>query len=102
MEPRGLGPSILSLNIDKLNINLYNMMIRAKEEIKNNDKKNHMVFYLGIINEEEKNRKMYYNIFFKYKIISRYSIELALNSIAVLYSNIFFLKKNILMRNIKK
>ena len=36
---------------------------------------------------------MYYNLFFKYKIISRYSIELALNSIAVLYSNIFYFEK---------
>ena len=51
-----------------------------------------MAFYLGIINEEEKNTKMYYNIFFKYKIISRYSKELALNSIAVLYSNIILKK----------
>ena len=56
MESKGWAPSIPSVNIDKLNTNLKDLMIRAKGGIKNNDiiKEAHMAFYLGIMNEEEK------------------------------------------------
>ncbi len=52
---------IPSVNIDKLNINLKNLIIREKGGIKNNNiiKETHMPFYLDIMNEEEINTKMY-------------------------------------------
>ena len=46
MESKGWAPSIPSVNIDKLNTNLKDLMIRAKGGIKNNDiiKEAHMAF----------------------------------------------------------
>ena len=52
MESKGWAPSIPSVNIDKLNTNLKDLMIRAKGGIRNNDiiKEAHVAFYLGIMN----------------------------------------------------
>jgi len=96
MESKGWAPSIPSVNIDKLNTNLKDLMIRAKGGIKNNDiiKEAHMAFYLGIMNEEEKKYenalKFYKKYFLSAKLLQDiYGTELALNRIAVLFSNIF-------------
>ena len=96
MESKGWAPSIPSVNIDKLNTNLKDLMIRAKGGIKNNDiiKEAHMAFYLGIMNEEEKKYesalKFYKKYFLSTKLLQDiYGTELALNRIAVLFSNIF-------------
>ena len=102
MESKGLAPSIPSVNIDKLNTNLKDLMIRAKGGIKNNDiiKEAHMAFYLGIMNEEEKKYenalKFYKKYFLSAKLLQDiYGTELALNRIAVLFSNIFDFEQSI-------
>jgi tetratricopeptide (TPR) repeat protein len=90
------------VNIDKLNTNLKDLMIRAKGGIKNNDiiKEAHMAFYLGIMNEEEKKYesalKFYKKYFLSTKLLQDiYGTELALNRIAVLFSNIFDFEQSI-------
>ena len=77
-------------------------MIRAKGGIKNNDiiKEAHMAFYLGIMNEEEKKYenalKFYKKYFLSAKLLQDiYGTELALNRIAVLFSNIFDFEQSI-------
>ena len=102
MESKGWAPSIPSVNIDKLNTNLKDLMIRAKGGIKNNDiiKEAHMAFYLGIMNEEEKKYesalKFYKKYFLSTKLLQDiYGKELALNRIAVLFSNIFDFEQSI-------
>ena len=102
MESKGWAPSIPSVNIDKLNTNLKDLMIRAKGGIKNNDiiKEAHMAFYLGIMNEEEKKYesalKFYKKYFLSTKLLQDiYGTELALNRIAVLFSNIFDFEQSI-------
>ena len=102
MESKGWAPSIPSVNIDKLNTNLKDLMIRAKGGIKNNDiiKEAHMAFYLGIMNEEEKKYesalKFYKKYFLSTKLLQDiYVTELALNRIAVLFSNIFDFEQSI-------
>ena len=102
MESKGWAPSIPSVNIDKLNTNLKDLMIRAKGGIKNNDiiKEAHMAFYLGIMNEEEKKYenalKFYKKYFLSAKLLQDiYGTELALNRIAVLFSNIFDFEQSI-------
>ena len=77
-------------------------MIRAKGGIKNNDiiKEAHMAFYLGIMNEEEKKYesalKFYKKYFLSTKLLQDiYGTELALNRIAVLFSNIFDFEQSI-------
>lgn len=96
MDSKGWAPSIPSVNIDKLNTNLNDLMTRAKGGIKAGDitKEAHMAFYLGIMNEEEKNYenalKFYKKYFLSAKILQDiYGTELALNRIAVLFSNIY-------------
>jgi hypothetical protein len=68
MESKGWAPSIPSVNIDKLNTNLKDLMIRAKGGIKNNDiiKEAHMAFYLGIMNEEERKYESALKFYKKY------------------------------------
>ena len=102
MDSKGWAPSIPSVNIDKLNTNLKDLMIRAKGGIKNNDiiKEAHMAFYLGIMNEEEKKYesalKFYKKYFLSAKLLQDiYGTELALNRIAVLFSNIFDFEQSI-------
>ena len=102
MESKGWAPSIPSVNIDKLNTNLKDLMIRAKGGIKNNDiiKEAHMAFYLGIMNEEERKYesalKFYKKYFLSAKLLQDiYGTELALNRIAVLFSNIFDFEQSI-------
>ena len=102
MESKGWAPSIPPVNIDKLNTNLKDLMIRAKGGIKNNDiiKEAHMAFYLGIMNEEEKKYesalKFYKKYFLSTKLLQDiYGTELALNRIAVLFSNIFDFEQSI-------
>ena len=82
--------------------NLKDLMIRAKGGIKNNDiiKEAHMAFYLGIMNEEEKKYesalKFYKKYFLSTKLLQDiYGTELALNRIAVLFSNIFDFEQSI-------
>ena len=78
MESKGWAPSIPSVNIDKLNTNLKDLMIRAKGGIKNNDIK------------YENALKFYKKYFLSAKLLQDiYGTELALNRIAVLFSNIF-------------
>lgn len=96
MDSKGWAPSIPSINIDKLNTNLNDLMIRAKGGIKAGDitKEAHMAFYLGIMNEEEKKYenalKFYKKYFLSAKLLQDiYGTELALNRIAGLFSNIF-------------
>lgn len=102
MDSKGWAPSIPSVNIDKLNTNLKDLMIRAKGGIKENDiiKEAHMAFYLGIMNEEEKKYenalKFYKKYFLSAKLLQDiYGTELALNRIAVLFSNIFDFEQSI-------
>ena len=102
MESKGWAPSIPSVNIDKLNTNLKDLMIRAKGGIKNNDiiKEAHMAFYLGIMNKKEKKYesalKFYKKYFLSTKLLQDiYGTELALNRIAVLFSNIFDFEQSI-------
>ncbi len=77
--------------------------MRAKGGIQAGDipKEAHMAFYLGVLNEEEKNYdevnkkykkalKFYKKYFLSAKLLQDiYGTELALNRIAVLYSNIY-------------
>ena len=96
MDSKGWAPSIPSVNIDKLNTNLNDLMTRAKGGIKVGDitKEAHMAFYLGVMNEEEKKYenalKFYKKYFLSAKLLQDiYGTELALNRIAVLFSNIY-------------
>ena len=77
-------------------------MIRTKGGIKNNDiiKEAHMAFYLGIMNEEEKKYENALKFYKKYFLSAKlfqdiYGTELALNRIAVLFSNIFDFEQSI-------
>lgn len=95
MDSKGWAPSIPSVNIDKLNTNLKDLMTRAKGGIKAGDttKEAHMAFYLGIMNEEEKKYETALKFYKKYFLGAKalqdiYGTELALNRIAVLFSNI--------------
>ena len=96
MDSKGWAPSIPSMNIDKLNTNLKDLMTRAKGGIKAGDitKEAHMAFYLGIMNEEEKKYETALKFYKKYFLTAKllqdiYGTELALNRIAVLFGNIF-------------
>ena len=102
MDSKGWAPSIPSVNIDKLNTNLNDLMTRAKGGIEpgNLIKEAHMAFYLGIMNEEEKKYetalKFYKKYFLSAKLLQDiYGTELALNRIAVLFSNIYDYKQSI-------
>lgn len=70
--------------------------MRAKGGIQTGDisKEAHMAFYLGIMNEEERKyeeaMKFYKKYFLSAKLLQDiFGTELALNRIAVLYSNMF-------------
>lgn len=95
MESKGWAPSIPSMQIKKTKTSLSELMLRAKGGIQAGDipKEAHMAFYLGILNEEEKNYnealKFYKKYFLSAKLLQDiYGTELALNRIGVLYSNI--------------
>lgn len=92
---KGWAPSIPSLQISKMKTNLNDLLMRAKGGIQAGDipKEAHMAFFLGIMNEEEKKYeealKFYKKFFLSAKLLQDvYGTELALNRIAVLYSNI--------------
>jgi tetratricopeptide (TPR) repeat protein len=92
---KGWAPSIPSLQVSKMKTNLNDLLMRAKGGIQAGDipKEAHMAFYLGIMNEEEKKYeealKFYKKFFLSAKLLQDvYGTELALNRIAVLYSNI--------------
>jgi tetratricopeptide (TPR) repeat protein len=83
---KGWAPSIPSIQVNKM---------KTKGGIQAGDipKEAHMAFYLGIMNEEEKKYeealKFYKKFFLSAKLLQDvYGTELALNRIAVLYSNI--------------
>lgn len=93
---KGWAPSIPSTQINHMKTNLTDLMMRAKGGIKDGDipKEAHMAFYLGIMNEEEKRYeealKFYKKYFLSAKLLQDiYGTELALNRIAVLYSNLY-------------
>jgi tetratricopeptide (TPR) repeat protein len=95
IDSKGWAPSIPSMQMSKMNTNLDDLMMRAKGGIQAGDipKEAHMAFYLGIMNEEEKRYeealKFYKKYFLSAKLLQDvYGTELALNRIAVLYSNI--------------
>ena len=95
MDSSGWAPSIPSLDIEKINTNLKELLTRAKGGIKAGDitKESHMAFYLGIMYENEKKYdqalKFYKKFFLSAKLLQDiYGTELALNRIGVLYSNI--------------
>ena len=54
---KGWAPSIPSVQVNKHNTNLKDLLMRAKGGIQAGDipKEAHMAFYLGVLNEEEKN-----------------------------------------------
>jgi tetratricopeptide (TPR) repeat protein len=92
---KGWAPSIPPMQINKAKTNLGDLMMRAKGGIQAGDipKEAHMAFYLGIMNEEEKryeeSLKFYKKYFLSTKLLQDiYGMELALNRIGVLYSNI--------------
>jgi len=96
MDSKGWAPSIPSIQIDKTKTNLNDLMMRAKGGIQAGDipKEAHMAFYLGLMNEEEKKYeealKFYKKYFLSAKLLQDiYGTELALNRIAVIYSNLF-------------
>ena len=91
---KGWAPSIPAVQIDKNKTNLGDLMMRAKGGIQSGDipKEAHMAFFLGIMNEDEKNYeealKFYKKYFLSTKLLHDiYGMELALNRIGVLYSN---------------
>ena len=95
MDSKGWAPSIPSIQIDKAKTNLNDLMMRAKGGIQAGDipKEAHMAFYLGLMNEEEKKYeealKFYKKYFLSAKLLQDiYGTELALNRIAVIYSNL--------------
>ena len=95
IDSKGWAPSIPSMQINKMKTNLGDLMMRAKGGIQAGDipKEAHMAFHLGIMNEEEKRYeealKFYKKYFLSAKLLQDiYGTELALNRIAVLYSNI--------------
>lgn len=95
MDSKGWAPSIPSIQIDKTKTNLNDLMMRAKGGIQAGDipKEAHMAFYLGLMNEEEKKYeealKFYKKYFLSAKLLQDiYGTELALNRIAVIYSNL--------------
>ncbi len=95
MDSSGWAPSIPSLDIEKINTNLKELLTRAKGGIKAGDitKESHMAFYLGIMYENEKKYdqalKFYKKFFLSAKLLQDiYGTELALNRIGVLFSNI--------------
>lgn len=92
---KGWAPSIPSMQIKKTKTSLSDLMLRAKGGIQAGDipKEAHMAFYLGVLNEEDKNYgealKFYKKYFLSAKLLQDiYGTELALNRIGVLYSNI--------------
>jgi hypothetical protein len=94
-ESKGWAPSIPSIQIDKSKTSLSDLMMRAKGGIQAGDipKEAHMAFYLGLMNEEEKKYeealKFYKKYFLSAKLLQDiYGTELALNRIAVIYSNL--------------
>lgn len=96
IESKGWAPSIPSMQITKSKTTLSDLMLRAKGGIQPGDipKEAHMAFYLGVMNEEEKNYeealKFYKKYFLSAKLLQDiYGTELALNRIAVLYSNLY-------------
>lgn len=95
IDSKGWAPSIPSIQIDKAKTNLNDLMMRAKGGIQAGDipKEAHMAFYLGLMNEEEKKYeealKFYKKYFLSAKLLQDiYGTELALNRIAVIYSNL--------------
>lgn len=93
MESKGWAPSIPSMQLSK-KTNINDLMMRARGGIQAGDipKEAHMAFYLGIMNEEAKKYdealKFYKKYFLSAKLLQDiYGTELALNRIAVLYSN---------------
>lgn len=94
-DSKGWAPSIPSIQINKSKTNLSDLMMRAKGGIQAGDipKEAHMAFYLGLMNEEEKKYeealKFYKKYFLSAKLLQDiYGTELALNRIAVIYSNL--------------
>jgi len=101
MDSKGWAPSIPSIQIDKTKTNLNDLMMRAKGGIQAGDipKEAHMAFYLGLMNEEEKKYeealKFYKKYFLSAKLLQDiYGTELALNRIAVIYSNLIDFSNN--------
>jgi tetratricopeptide (TPR) repeat protein len=95
LDSKGWAPSIPSIQINKQKTSLSDLMMRAKGGIQAGDitKEAHMAFYLGMMNEEERHYeealKFYKKYFLSAKMLQDiYGTELALNRIAVLYSNI--------------
>ena len=102
MDSKGWAPSIPSLDIEKINTNLKELLTRAKGGIKAGDitKEAHMAFYLGIMNEEQKKYdqalKFYKKFFLSAKLLQDiYGTELALNRIGVLFSNLYDYKQSL-------
>ena len=91
---KGWAPSIPAVQIDKNRTNLGDLIMRAKGGIQAGDipKEAHMAFFLGIMNEDGRNYeealKFYKKYFLSTKLLQDiYGMELALNRIGVLYSN---------------
>lgn len=83
------------MQLKKTKTTLSDLLLRAKGGIQVGDipKEAHMAFYLGMLNEDEKKYsealKFYKKYFLSAKLLQDiYGTELALNRIAVVYSNI--------------
>ena len=101
IENQGYAPSIPSLEIEDMNTNINELMTRAKGGIKNGDitKESHMSFYLAQMNEKEKkfweSLKFYQKFFLTAKLLDDiYGMELALNRIGIVYSDLFDFKQS--------
>jgi hypothetical protein len=108
-ESKGWAPSIPSIQIDKSKTSLSDLMMRAKGGIQAGDipKEAHMAFYLGLMNEEEKKYEEALKFYKKYFISAKllqdiYGTELALNRIAVIYSNLLDFGKIFFFNHINK
>ena len=102
IESQGSAPSIPSLDIDDMNTNISELMTRAKGGIKSGDitKESHMSFYLAQMNEREQkyweSLKFYQKFFLSAKLLDDiYGMELALNRIGIVYSDLFDFKQSI-------
>jgi tetratricopeptide (TPR) repeat protein len=100
---KGWAPSIPSISSTKMKTNLQDLLMRAKGGIQAGDipKEAHMAFFLGVMNEEEKNYeealKFYKKYFLSAKLLQDvYGTELALNRISVLYSNILIYDQSLI------
>ena len=102
IENQGFSPSIPSLDIDDMNTNINELLIRAKGGIKNGDitKEAHMAFYLGQLSEKEQKYENAFKFYKKYFLSAKllddiYGTELALNRIGCIFANLFDFKQSI-------